>query len=109
MENVWELVEDYSRKLATVDYWSGNVKNSSILKPAYEAKEKLELVLGEMKPEVWSQIEDYAHKIQAVDYWSGNVKNSSLLKPAYDAQAALKETIDQLTPGVATHKKFKPV
>jgi len=46
VERLMELVEDYARHLVKVDFWSGKVKNSCYLTPAYDAKAKLEKALA---------------------------------------------------------------
>lgn len=45
--DIMKLVEDYARHLVAVDFWSGKVKNSVILDPAYAAKKRLEQALAE--------------------------------------------------------------
>jgi len=42
MSELLKLVEDYARHLVAVDFWSGKVKASAILTPAYEARARLE-------------------------------------------------------------------
>jgi hypothetical protein len=88
-------VEDYAKKLHAVDYWSGEVKSSAILAPAYEATANLQKIFGTDK-DVWVIINDYAKKLHSVDYWSGEVKSSAVLKPAYDARDKLEQIIMKL-------------
>ena len=39
--DIERLITDYARLLINVDYWSGKQKNSAVLKPAHEARDKL--------------------------------------------------------------------
>lgn len=91
-------VEDYAKKLHAFDYWSGEVKSSAILAPAYEATANLQKIFSTDKEDVWVIINDYAKKLHSVDYWSGEVKSSAILKPAYDSLDKLEQVIMKFSP-----------
>lgn len=99
------MIEDYAKHLHAVDYWSGKVKSSSILNPAYEVRAKLEKIFNKNE-ESWIQINDYAKHLHKVDYWSGKVKSSSILIPAYESLDKMKQIIDNLEVSKIIRKKM---
>lgn len=46
---LWRLIDDYARKVAAVDFWSGKVKAGALLDLAYEARNNLRAALTQGK------------------------------------------------------------
>lgn len=110
---LWQLIDAYAKKVKTVDYWSGNVKNSSLLTPVYELWYKVrdQLIVLANKEDDYGYtvfpktvdgrdfgklIDDYARKADVVDFFSGAVTDKELLAPAYDAHFAVKKALYEL-------------
>lgn len=111
---LWVLIDEYIRKAATVDFWSGKVKSSSLLNPVYEVWDRLipELSLLAHKTNdnhfhtypttvdgkyLGDILHDYGRKALAADYFSGTVTDKALLWPAYDAHFELKKALIELS------------
>lgn len=104
MNHLLEKIESYAKQLQQVDFWSGKVKNSATLAPAYEAQHDLQNSLkshGLDNEQSWQLIESYAKDLELVDNWSGKVLSSSLLDKAY----ASRNKIENL---ISVQKKIKP-
>lgn len=103
-QEILTLVEDYTKKLYAVDYWSGAQKSSSILNLAYESRAKLENIFGTDK-EDWVCIDSYAKKLHFVYYWSGKQKSSVVLDSAYESLSKVEKIISELDLTVNSPKK----